>query len=82
MIQLNQSTHDEVLNIFGEDSAFWEKYQNSDNEWRVNILNEITKKYFNSDDKRFHNLAIRCDYAYSLSNQYTIATDLNGSNMD
>ena len=27
MIQLTQQTHDEVLNIFGEDSEFWEKYQ-------------------------------------------------------
>lgn len=82
MIQLTQQTHDEVLNIFGEDSEFWEKYQNSDNEWRVNILNEITKKYHNSESKRLSDLAIRCDYAYSLSNQYTIVTDLEGNNMN
>lgn len=82
MIQLTQQTHDEVLNIFGEDSEFWEKYQNSDNEWRVNILNEITKKYHNSDNEGFRKLAMNCDYAYSLSNQYTIVTDLDGNNMN
>ena len=80
MIQLTQQTHDEVLNIFGEDSVFWDKYQNSDNEWRVNVLNEITKKYHNSESKQLSDLAIRCDYAYSLSNQYTIVTDLNAKN--
>ena len=82
MIQLTQQTHDEVLNIFGEDSEFWEKYQNSDNAWRVNTLNEITKNYHKSDNERFRKLAMNCDYAYSLSNQFTIVTDLNGNNMN
>lgn len=82
MIQLTQQTHDEVLNIFGEDSEFWEHYQNADNAWRVDTLNAITKKYHNSDNERFRNLAMRCDYAFSLSNQFTIVTDLNGNNMN
>lgn len=92
MVQLNQSTHDEVEKMYnkgmfkhlGETTSkiFWLTYQNASNEWRVKALNSITKKYHNAESQELRDFAMRCDYAYSLSNQFTIVTDLNGNNMN
>lgn len=92
MIELNQQTHDEIkrmfdLNMFrhlGEvvGILFWGVYQSKSNEWRVKALNSITKKYYNAESKELRDFAMHCDYAFSLSNQFTIVTDFNGNNMN